>query len=172
MSGLFSVSWEHFQHHLRYFIWVPWCYSRFSVLHWTQWKIVEYHRRSFFYCHIHFTGEVIVHREMISIAWRFKQVFITLVCVLSCSSCVWIGVTLWTVACQAPIFMGFSKHEYWSGFKIITVNTADILLSCDLMLPLYVCLYFSWLLRVPRMIFMCLLWYIVAFYNGFVTFSW
>ena len=125
MSGLFSVSWEHFQHHLRYFIWVPWCYSRFSVLHWTQWKIVEYHRRSFFYCHIHFTGEVIVHREMISIAWRFKQVFITLVCVLSCSSCVWIGVTLWTVACQAPIFMGFSKHEYWSGFKIITVNTAD-----------------------------------------------
>ena len=21
----------------------------------------------------------------------------------------------WTVACQAPLFMGFSKQEYWSG---------------------------------------------------------
>ena len=23
--------------------------------------------------------------------------------------------TLWTVACQAPLFMGFSVQEYWSG---------------------------------------------------------
>ena len=23
--------------------------------------------------------------------------------------------TLWTVACQAPLFMGFSMLEYWSG---------------------------------------------------------
>ena len=22
---------------------------------------------------------------------------------------------LWTVACQAPLFMGFSRQEYWSG---------------------------------------------------------
>ena len=22
---------------------------------------------------------------------------------------------LWTVACQAPLSMGFSRHEYWSG---------------------------------------------------------
>ena len=24
-------------------------------------------------------------------------------------------VTPWTVACQAPLFMGFSRQEYWSG---------------------------------------------------------
>ena len=24
-------------------------------------------------------------------------------------------VTLWTVACQAPLTMGFSRQEYWSG---------------------------------------------------------
>ena len=24
--------------------------------------------------------------------------------------------TLWTVACQAPLFMGFSMQEYWNGF--------------------------------------------------------
>ena len=23
--------------------------------------------------------------------------------------------TLWTVACQASLFMGFSRQEYWSG---------------------------------------------------------
>ena len=23
--------------------------------------------------------------------------------------------TLWTIACQAPLFMGFSRQEYWSG---------------------------------------------------------
>ena len=23
--------------------------------------------------------------------------------------------TLWTVACQAPLSMGFSRQEYWSG---------------------------------------------------------
>ena len=24
-------------------------------------------------------------------------------------------VTPWTVACQAPLSVGFSRHEYWSG---------------------------------------------------------
>ena len=24
--------------------------------------------------------------------------------------------TLWTAACQAPLSMGFSRKEYWSGF--------------------------------------------------------
>ena len=24
--------------------------------------------------------------------------------------------TLWTVACQAPLSMGLSRQEYWSGF--------------------------------------------------------
>ena len=36
-------------------------------------------------------------------------------CVLSCFSCVQLFVTLWTVAQQVPLSMGFSKQEYWSG---------------------------------------------------------
>ena len=36
-------------------------------------------------------------------------------CVLSHFSCVQLFVTLRTVACQAPLSMGFSKQEYWSG---------------------------------------------------------
>ena len=34
---------------------------------------------------------------------------------LSLSSSVWLFVTLWAVACQAPLFMGFSRQESWSG---------------------------------------------------------
>ena len=30
-------------------------------------------------------------------------------------SCVWLSVTPWTVAHQAPLSVGFSRREYWSG---------------------------------------------------------
>ena len=30
-------------------------------------------------------------------------------------SCVRLFVTPWTVTCQAPLSMGFSRQEYWSG---------------------------------------------------------
>ena len=36
-------------------------------------------------------------------------------CVLSHFSCVRLSVTLRTVAHQAPLSMGFSRQEYWSG---------------------------------------------------------
>ena len=32
-----------------------------------------------------------------------------------CVSCVWLFATPWTVAHQAPLFMEFSRQEYWSG---------------------------------------------------------
>ena len=37
------------------------------------------------------------------------------VCVLSHFSHVHLFETLWTIAHQAPLSMGFSRHEYWSG---------------------------------------------------------
>ena len=36
---------------------------------------------------------------------------------LSCFSRVQLFVTLWTVARQAPLSMGFSRQEYWSGLS-------------------------------------------------------
>ena len=36
-------------------------------------------------------------------------------CVLSRFSRVWLCAILWTIACQAPLSMGFSRQEYWSG---------------------------------------------------------
>ena len=44
-----------------------------------------------------------------------KYVGYTYVCVRSHWSCVLLFVTLWTVALQAPLSMGFSRLEYWSG---------------------------------------------------------
>ena len=35
---------------------------------------------------------------------------------LSRFSHVQLFVTPWTIACKAPLFMEFSRHEYWSGF--------------------------------------------------------
>ena len=37
------------------------------------------------------------------------------VCVWSCFSHVWLFVTPRAIACQAPLSMGFSRQEYWSG---------------------------------------------------------
>ena len=37
------------------------------------------------------------------------------VCILSRFSRVQFFVTPWTVACQAPLSMGFSRQEYWRG---------------------------------------------------------
>ena len=42
------------------------------------------------------------------------------VCVLSHFSCVWLFVTPWTVACQVPLSMGFSRQENWSGLPFPT----------------------------------------------------
>ena len=38
-------------------------------------------------------------------------------CLLSCFSCLGLFAALWTVAHQAPLCMGFSRQEYWSGLS-------------------------------------------------------
>ena len=39
--------------------------------------------------------------------------------VLSHFSHVWLFVTPWTVACQAPLSVGFPRQEYWSGLPCL-----------------------------------------------------
>ena len=41
-------------------------------------------------------------------------------CMLSLFSCVQLFATPWTVACQAPLSMGFPRQEYWSGLPCPT----------------------------------------------------
>ena len=40
-----------------------------------------------------------------------------LACMLSHFSCVQLFVTLWTVACQAPLSMGFSRQKHEVGLR-------------------------------------------------------
>ena len=41
-------------------------------------------------------------------------------CMLSCFNHVWLFVTLWTVAHQAALSIGFSRQEYWSGLPFLS----------------------------------------------------
>ena len=41
------------------------------------------------------------------------------VCVLSCFCHVWPFVTPWNVTLQAPLSVGFSRQEYWSGLPCL-----------------------------------------------------
>ena len=45
----------------------------------------------------------------------FNLLLINIKCLLSHFSRVQLFATLWTVACQALLSMGFSRQEYWSG---------------------------------------------------------
>ena len=45
-------------------------------------------------------------------------VLMVLSLIFVCVSCsVWLFETLWTVVCQAPLSMGLSRQEYWSGLS-------------------------------------------------------
>ena len=50
--------------------------------------------------------------------WHLSQFHLIFphACVLSHFNCIWLYVTLCSVACQAPLSMGFSRQEYWSGW--------------------------------------------------------
>ena len=43
-------------------------------------------------------------------------------CSLVTKSCLTVA-TPWTVACQAPLSMGFSKQEYWNGLPFLLQAT-------------------------------------------------
>ena len=44
-----------------------------------------------------------------------KSLSLPLLCMLNHFSCVQIFATLWTINCQLPLSMSFSRQEYWSG---------------------------------------------------------
>ena len=60
--------------------------------------------------------------QLITFIWLFAipqtvacQIMFIYACVLSYFSCGQLFPTLWAVALQAPLSMGFSRQEYWSG---------------------------------------------------------
>ena len=56
---------------------------------------------------------MITFLAFLSVKLTSQRLFLaTCVCVLCLV--MWDSVTPWTVACQAPLSMGFSRQEYWS----------------------------------------------------------
>ena len=49
-------------------------------------------------------------------AWKWKVKVKSL-------SCIWLFVTPWTAAYQAPLSMGFSRQEYWSGVSLPSLGS-------------------------------------------------
>ena len=62
------------------------------------------------------TGEVLLNEEIFFFFLAALQGTLDLfpACVLSR---VWLFAILWTVACQVPLSVGFSRQEYWSGLS-------------------------------------------------------
>ena len=65
-------------------------------------------------CHLHWKRGVLTTGPPGRFLLDFFKPFLH-VCMLSCHSGVQLFATLWTVACQAPLSMGFSRQEHWSG---------------------------------------------------------
>ena len=55
--------------------------------------------------------ETVSHRDSVI----YSKITVRGVCLLSCFSRVQLFAALWTVACQAPLCMGFSRQAYWNG---------------------------------------------------------
>ena len=72
-------------------------------------------------------------------------------CVLSRFSCVQLFVTPWTVAQQAPLSMGFSKQEYWSGLPCPTPGYLPNpgIKAASLTCPVYTSIIFFSFLKSP-----------------------
>ena len=55
----------------------------------------------------------------LSCPFNISGTFLACAYMLGCFSHVWLFVTLWTVARQAPLSMGFSRQEHWSGLSCL-----------------------------------------------------
>ena len=64
--------------------------------------------------------ECFIHKQMKKRLADSNEEDPTWVCVLESHSHVQLFVTPWTVACQAPLSMEFSRQEHWSGLPFPT----------------------------------------------------
>ena len=69
--------------------------------------------------HMELSGSEDLHTSRQKLKWgnKIPAEVLCVVCAQSLTQ-VWLSVTPWTVARQAPLSMGFSRQEYWSGLLL------------------------------------------------------
>ena len=71
------------------------------------------------YCHPGFVAAFSEHRQgRFTIIVMGSRIFVGGLVAKSCLTLA----TPWTVACQAPLSMGFSRQEYWSGLLLPSIG--------------------------------------------------
>ena len=63
------------------------------------------------------TAKKLIIKKIFKLSYEFYH--LPLYCMLSHFSHIWLFAIPWTVACQAPLSMGFSRHKYWSGLPCL-----------------------------------------------------
>ena len=59
----------------------------------------------------------------------------------SCVSHVWLCATPWTAANQAPLSLGFSRQEYWSGLPLPSTLWTEYYLYIHIWVQVYSYMY-------------------------------
>ena len=59
--------------------------------------------------------EILQARMLEWVAISFSKMLLLIKSICAVLSCIQLSVTPWTVVCQAPLSMRFSRQEYWSG---------------------------------------------------------
>ena len=79
------------------------------LLHWFLFKCTTWKAQTHILLHFR---QILYHRVT-----REAPIYLLHACVLSSFTRVWLFGTLWTIACQAPLPMGFFRQEYQSGLS-------------------------------------------------------
>ena len=87
------------------FLNLAWFVLDFSLIFYLPSKIIMFYQ----------SLPLILHINPFTRFFYSSEMFSFLIVVVYSLSCVWLFVMLWTVACQDPLSMGFSRQEYWSG---------------------------------------------------------
>ena len=80
---------------------------------WSNWAHTHTHRTKKI---LNYETELCVGPELVAV---MHPVIYPCACIVSNFNSAWLFVTLWTVACQAPLPMGLSKQEYWNGLPCL-----------------------------------------------------
>ena len=101
------------------------------------------------------------------------------VCVCVCAQWlnhVWLFATPWTLVHQAPLSMGFSRQEYWSGLPFPNRQIWAVLVQIRIMMPFLVQGLRQWIkVRMPYLVLKTqdsLIYGCLPLYVGFLNIFW